>query len=100
MKWLIYGIPALYLAACAYSLWIIWTVPDGLAGMLALFLAWPWSFIPGWFPSDGFIWNMVMVFVAFAINAAIMVLVLKLLTGLARAAFKRIAPGSGGEGGA
>ena len=32
MKWLIYGIPAVYLAACAYSIWLIFTVPDGLAG--------------------------------------------------------------------
>ena len=89
MKWLIYVIPAVYLAACAYSVWLIFTVPDGLAGMLAYFLTWPWGLIPGWFPSDGFIWNIVMALVAFALNAAIMVLVLKLATKMVRAAFRR-----------
>ena len=88
MKWLIYVIPAIYLAACAYSIWIIFTVPDGLAGMLALFLAWPWSFIPGWFPGDAFYMNIAMAIAAFILNAAIMVLVLKLLARLLRAVFR------------
>ena len=93
MKWLIYGIPALYLAACAYSIWIIFTVPDGLAGMLAYFLTWPWGFIPGWFPSGGFVRNIIMAIAAFALNAALMVLVLKLATKMVRAVFR-------GKGGA
>ena len=88
MKWLIYGIPAIYLAACAYSIWIIFTVPDGLAGMLAYFLTWPWGFIPGWFPGDAFYMNIVMAIAAFVLNAAIIVLVLKLLARLLRAVFR------------
>ena len=88
MKWLIYGIPALYLAACAYSIWIIFTVPDGLAGMLAYFLTWPWGFIPGWFPSGGFVRNIIMAIAAFALNAALITLVLKLATKIARAVFR------------
>jgi len=88
MKWLIYGIPAVYLAACAYSVWIIFSVPDGLAGMLAYFLSWPWGFIPGWYPSGEFYMNIIIAIAAFALNAALMVLVLKLLTRMVRAVFR------------
>ena len=96
MKWLIYVIPALYLAACGYSIWLIFTVPDGLAGMLAYFLTWPWGFIPGWFPSGEFYWNIIMALAAFALNAAIMVLVPIFLIKLIR----RSATRPGREGGA
>ena len=68
--------------------------------MFAYFLTWPWGFIPGWFPSGEFYWNIIMALGAFALNAAIMLLVLKLLTKLARAAFRRIAGRPRPEGGA
>ncbi|MGI9413010.1 MAG: hypothetical protein ACR2PM_05040 [Hyphomicrobiales bacterium] len=93
MKWLIYGIPAIYLAVCAHSIWIIFTASDGLAGLWALFLAWPWGFIPGYMSSDGFLGNIVKICLGFALNAAIIAFALSLLVRVFRAVVRRFAAG-------
>ena len=95
MKWVILGIPALYLAVCAHSVWIIFNASDGLAGLWAMFLAWPWSFIPGYLADDAFLGNIVRICLAFALNAALLALVLGLVAKGLRAAVRRFATGPG-----
>ena len=95
VKWVIWGIPALYLAVCAHSIWIIFSASDGLAGLWAMFLAWPWSFIPGYLTEDAFLGNIVRISLAFTLNAAVLALALGLLARGIRAAVRRFAAGPG-----
>ena len=90
MKWLILSIPALYLAVCGHSVWLIYKhSTEPLAGLLALFLSRPWSLIPGYLSPETFFANIVKVCIAFVLNAAIMFVVLTLLAKLLRIAIRR-----------
>ncbi len=85
MRWVCYIAPAIYLALCVASVAVLFISTEPLVGLYALFLAWPWSFVVlDTVNSSSMVVNIALVAAAFALNAAILYGVSRLLMSLLR----------------